>query len=499
MKGKEDTTTPKTHGTLFPIDLSNGARSYFYCDFSDLIGFGSSGDVYKGYRCSFINPKAKISSAAHINPCELNIDLNKPVAIKIYKTTQLPLYPQINHDSIAVVDVQGRVVQIMNYIDGFHIDPDRENNPELLKFTFLQTVDLAWQLVLGLDLLHSQKVTRQGLVHGDMNGFNIKIHKVSDTKTNVFYLDFDFVKPISSSIQIPQGTPEHSAIEILSGIYSEDTDFYALTPILYTIFGATNPLQKILQYRDTHPHVSNKNLIKKYSQIGFCSAGLFSHFDPKPEQTVLDLLSQFMQHMGNKEKQNRPKPNAILEFFTALRQWCLANASPLNVTNSKEQISYLMRLYIASDNEQWLYEKKLFSAFTQLPENSQTRLINLMSIKHKALLYKNLLEQSLCEELLENLKSDIYNGLIQLSKTVKKPSWISLLFTPQISAQDISWLAQCFTQHDFTSYFSRKNKITTEMIEQIKQPELRALVKIAHQSLILHQSISLLEMHSTSV
>ncbi|KTD82894.1 protein kinase domain-containing protein [Legionella waltersii] len=499
MKEKDESPIPRVQGTLFPIALNNGTTSYFFCDFSDLIGFGSSGDVYKGYQCTVINPQEKISSATLINASELNVDLNKPVAIKIYKTTQLPLYPQLNQDSIAVIDVRGRLVQIMNYIDGFHIYPNSENNPELLNFSFLQSVDLAWQLVLGLNQLHSEKVSRRGLVHGDMNGFNIKIHKVSDSKTNVFYLDFDYVKPISSSVQTPQGTPEHVAIEVLNGIYSEDTDFYALTPILYTIFGAKNPLKRITQYRDAHPHLSNKCLIREYSHIGFCSEGIFSHFEPKPEQAVLDLLSQLMFRMGNKEKQNRPKPDAILEFFTVLRQWCLAKANSIEESKSEEQSTYLVRLYIACDNEKWLHEPGMFKAFIQLPENSQTRLTSLMSLKHKALLYEKLLDQSLSNELLENFKSDIYDGLIQLSKTVKNQSWISSLFKHQISAQDISTLAQCFSHQDFTGYFSRKNKLTIDLIERIEPHELRTLVKVAFQSLIHLQSISFIEMHSTSV
>lgn len=114
------------------------------------------------------------------------------------------------------------------------------------------------------------------------------------------FLDLDYAKPIIDTPQIPQGTPEHIAIEILNGYYSESSDFFALSPLLLSLFGADNPLKKIIEFGNDNVHMKREELIRKFRDIGFCTDGLFEHFKKKPDLFICELVKNFILKMGKK-------------------------------------------------------------------------------------------------------------------------------------------------------------------------------------------------------
>lgn len=457
-------------GTLFPIKQKNREIIYFFSDFKEFLGNGEAGDVYKGYRCIPKTTKTE-PFPYRISKNELTILEDKPVAIKIYKEGKFPSDYQITNESIAVVDIEDRAVLIMEFSDGFHIEPDFKKNTELKDLTFLQAVDVAWQLVIGLNPLHYRNTKGSPVVHGDINGSNIKIKKVTEKRTDVFFLDFDYAKPILTGSQHPQGTPEFVALEILDGYYSESSDFYALAPVLLSLFGANNPLREIFNFRDTHPEMTKENLIRQYAQIGFCSDGLFSHFEPKPSLEICNLLENFIKRMGTKEKSQRPSSDAILEFFTSLRQWCLVKEDP------KLLEFYLVRLYIASNNERWLKEERYITVFSELTKNVQDRLICLMSFDHYIHFYKCLPRSDQYQDILTKLEYIIVSTLAEKSSTLKKsPSLINTLFKGEITQQEIKWLLHCFESHDRTEFFAPKNEQYRRRLEQCKQLDMAPLI-----------------------
>ncbi|KTD63906.1 protein kinase domain-containing protein [Legionella spiritensis] len=468
-KSEEDNEIDK-RGTLFSVQQKSGEITCFFSDFSQLLGTGEAGDVYKGYRCS---PKEARADHGHcrINESELTVFKDQPVAIKSYKEGKMPSAYQVARTSIATFDLEDRTVLIMEFLDGFQIAPDFTDNKEISRFTFLQTVDVAWQLVLGLNQLHYRNTSWIPVVHGDVSGSNIKIKKRTEKSIDVHFLDYDYTKPISSIPQQPQGTPEFIALEVLDGYYSEASDFYALTPVLLSLFGAKNPLQKMFDYRDAHTDMAVEDLIKRYTDIGFCSEGMFSQFKPEPPLHICKLLDNFIKKMGAKDKHSRPSPEAILEFFTSLRQWCLANEA-----GDVDTEYYLLRLGIASNNEHWLREERYLTLFAELPENMQERLIDLMSPEHYTCLYKWLsLHYQDCN-ILPRLEKIITSALMEKSTTIKTPSKLHGMFKAPVTQKEISWLLTCFANRDETGFFLPESRTCRKKLEQCKEPDLAPLI-----------------------
>ena len=378
MGDNEHGAPPTSKYTLFPVQQKDGTMCYYASDYSD--GLGNS--VYKGYLCTLNNTKIEIEEIRkrRFEKEEINIIETKPVAIKIYPQNQRPSPYQFYASQIAVVEVQSHNALIMEFIEGFHIFPDINNNPEIKLLTFSQAADIAWQLVLGLNHYHYNNLSGPSIVHGDVKGTNIKIRikeiKVNDhkkQKIDVFYLDPDYAKPIVPYLQFKQGTPEHLALEILDGLYSEESDFFALSPVLLSLFGAHNPFSGIFEFRDKHLDMKYTELVQQFQAIGFCSKGLFEHFSEKPTLLVCQLVKLFTLQMGAKLKSNRPSPDAVLEFFTALRQLSLLDELKQDTGTS------LLRLCIAAQDMNWFKDKKLQTLFIGLDENMQCRLIAIMN------------------------------------------------------------------------------------------------------------------------
>lgn len=457
---KDDKSLPYT---LFPVKQANGTISYYCSDFSEELGH----QVYKGYPCSLNQPASSGLTPTRMEKEKLAINKQEPVAIKVYDGEQKPSLYQHYASEIAVLNIEDRDVLIMDYIEGFHIAPELNDNSPIKQLTFFQAVDLAWQLILGLNHLHYNNFSGLPIVHGDITGNNVKIRNkelIIDGRTvrkmDALYLDLDFAKRITNTYQAPQGTPEHLALEVLDGIYSEASDFFALTPLLLSLFGARNPFQTIIEFRDSHVSMEKTELIKKFRDIPFCTEGLFSHFDKKPELGVLALLERFIMQMGAKESKNRPISEAILEFFTALRQLCLINPS------DQERDFYLLRLDIAAQNESWLTKPQYFQRFLNLEYNIQDRLIGLMNSSLSLLLYRRAQEHNAAPELIERLRNSLADHLSEKSRLLQPPSRLKSIFFTSVTQGDIQWLLHCYKHNEFDTFNAPANeKLKSKLVQ----------------------------------
>ena len=479
MESKVEPTSPPVW-SLFPVKHPDGTTSYYASNFSESLG----NSVFKGYPCRLISTQNSYLRPCRIKGNELQIDESHPIAIKIYDKDKHPSAFQYYASEIALLSIEDKDVLIMELIDGFHIYPHSDDNPKLKGLTFFQAVDICWQLVLELNRLHYQNRWGQGIVHGDIKGENVKIRiKEFPTqlgkqyKIDVQYLDLDYAKPISSSSQTPEGTAEHLAIELLNGLYSESSDFFALSPLLLSIFGAENPLRDILAFRNSNTHLQQDELVKALREISFNTDGFLTHFDSKPKPIIAGILEEFIVKMGGKEKRDRPTADAILEFFTALRQLCLfAESSP-----DSEQC--LLRLCVASGNESWLQERAMQNLFLNLEFSLQKRLIGLMTVKQIAPLYKIAKESEAPSSLTTELRSQAAVFLAEAGLSLKKPSFIRVMFSSALNQVDIQWLLECFEHHDMDRFNSLEHEKRRKKLEQCAEKELAPLIELIIEDL----------------
>lgn len=464
--------------TLFPVKQANGIVSYYCSDFSEELGH----QVYKGYPCTLIQPAPANLMPTSMKEEKLVINRQEPVAIKVYDGEQKPSPYQYYASEIAVLNIEDRDVLIMDYIEGFHIAPELNDNSPIKQLTFFQAVDLAWQFILGLNHLHYNNSSGVPVVHGDITGNNVKIRVQEQLidgkkihKMDALYLDLDFAKEIINTYQAPQGTNEHLALEVLDGFYSEASDFFALSPLLLSIFGANNPFRSVIEFRDTHASMERTALIKKFREIPFCTDGLFSHFEKKPEAGVLALLERFIMQMGAKERKNRPLSDAILEFFTALRQLCLTNHSDM------DRDVYLLRLEIAAQNESWLTRTQYFQRFLTLEYNIQDRLIGLMNSSISLLLYRRAQEYNASPELIERLRNSLADHLSEKSRLIQPPSRLKSIFFSSVTQGEIQWLLHCYKHNEYDTFHASANeKLKSKLVhctELSVAPFIAALVE----------------------
>ncbi|WP_131777543.1 protein kinase domain-containing protein [Legionella cherrii] len=471
--------------TLFPVTQLNGTVVYYACDFSQELGHS----VYMGHQCTLIHNEPIDFKPRRVNKEELIIDEKKPVSIKLYDDRQHPSPFQFYASQKALLNIEGRDVLIMDYIDGFHIYPDSSDNPELNQLTFFQAVDVSWQLILRLNHLHYNNTSGPPIVHGDIHGENVKIkmNAIMDAeekryKFEVSYLDLDYAKPIIRRPQIPQGTPEHIACEILQGDYSESSDFFALAPLLLSVFGAKNPLKKIIEFRNNNPHMKSDKLIRAFRELGFCSEGLFEHFDNKPSPFICELIKKFILQMGEKNKENRPSPDAVLEFFTALRQLLLLDEyDPLTADEDKGR--YLLRLCVAAKEERWLTEKKYQTLFFSLNEHLQNRLITLMNQNQCIILYKIAQEKKTPVSLVNQLRAKIAVHLKEQIDLLGTSSWPNLLFFSSITRHDLQWLLDYYEHNDAAVFYSEEYKKTRKKLACCAEKNLVPLISIVTEGI----------------
>lgn len=478
--GDKEKSSESSSCILFPVKKQNGTIDYYISDYSERLG----GSVYKGYQCT-LKMDDKSLVPRRIKKEEVIIDEARQVAIKIYNGEQQhPSLYQFYASEIAVLNIEGKDALIMDFIDGVHIYPDANENPKLRQLTFPQAADIAWQLILGLNHMHYRNTSGPSIVHGDIKGENIKIqikeiniNGIRQNKIDALYLDPDYAKPIVNYPQCSEGTLEHLAIEILDGYYSEASDFFALSPLLLSLFGALNPLRKIIEFRNGHTHMDQAELVKQYRNIDFCSEGLFECFEKKPDPFICKLIERFISQMGAKHKNDRPSPDAILEFFTALRQLTLTNS----LTEDAE--IYLLRLQIAAKDKSWLKEKKYQIIFNHLDENLQDRLIGLMDFNQRGHLYRVSQDNQASSSLVAKLRKNITAHLIKKNSTLEQPSLFSTLFRSPVTPKELSWLLHCYEHNNYTEFYSPAKEKMRNKLLHCTENSIAPLISIATEDL----------------
>lgn len=470
--GHGETDKEQASFVIFPVRQKKGNVVYYASDYSEPLG----GPVFKGYQCELSTAKPSLTPF-RVKKEEIILDRTKPVAMKFYEAGKHPSPYQFYDSEIAVLKLEDRDVLIMEFIDGFHIYPDARDNPQLKRLNFFQIVDSAWQLIQGLNQRHYNNTKGSSVVHGDIKGSNVKI-RIRETgegkpcQVDVFYLDDDYAKAIVSQPQCSQGTLEHFAIEILDGYYSESSDFFALAPLLLSLFGAYNPLQKIIAFRDSHPNMAQADLVKKYRELGLSCDGLFERFEKNPEPFICELIKNFILQMGAKHKQDRPQPEAILEFFTALRQLCLLEES------SKDRDFHILRLGIAAQDESWLTEKKYPIFLLSLESHLQDRLIALMNLDQRVRLHGLLLNAEGAFSLTDKLRKSVAVDLTQISKSIKPPSILSSFFSSPVTQKDLQWLLSCYERNDRVEFDSPANETTRKKLKDCTEKSLTSLISV---------------------
>ncbi|MDI9818038.1 MULTISPECIES: serine/threonine protein kinase [unclassified Legionella] len=484
--GNKETDNESSSYILFPVKQKDRQPIYYVSDYSEAL----ADSVYKGYRCELRNNQT-ILTPSQVKKEEVHIDSTKPVAIKFYEKGKHPSPYQFYDSEIAILNLAGQKVLIMDFIDGFHIHPDAKDNPQLRQLTFSQAVNIAWQLIIELNRRHYNNSNGPAVVHGDIKGTNLKI-RMSPTgekcKIDIFYLDGDYAKPITNRSQCAQGTLEHLAIELLDGHYSESSDFFALSPILLSLFGARNPLQEIIAFRNAHPDMDNAQLVKKYRDLGFCSEGLFEHFAKKPEPFICNLIKEFILQMGAKYKEDRPAPAAILEFFTALRQLSLIDES------AKDNEFYLLRLQVAVQNENWLTEQKYINLFLRADLALQERLMALMHRNQRLHLYTIVLDNPAASSLVNRLRKSIASDLRELTDTFQPPSLLSSLFSSPVTKKELEWLLNCYEQNNKEAFYSPTNEKMRLKLMSCKEKNTAPLIlavtaEFTHSAQLAHYKL----------
>lgn len=195
---------------IFPTKKVDGSIAYYASSYQEPIDVESR--IYKGYRCQLKDNESKLETAQALAQSDIILDKNKPVAIKFYEDeTKMAVYPQYA-PVIGTAAVEGEVCKIMELVDGFHL---LHGADDLKSLTFYQAVDIAWQCLQLLNSLHYQNTKGVSIVHGDLNGRNIKIRKIKGSEENAQYevvlIDFDNAVVISDKPKPAFGTKEHTA------------------------------------------------------------------------------------------------------------------------------------------------------------------------------------------------------------------------------------------------------------------------------------------------
>lgn len=298
---------------------------------NDIIGRGSYGNVYKGY-------------PVNIDTAEL--DKTHKLAIKIYKTTN-----DINQNEARffnsyyggcqLLKSGSDTYMVMSFLPGKNIMENTKNNKntildiEISKFTFSKRVDLIANIMMAMNIIHhNTPKTGNALVHGDINGTNIRINMDPETDAiDVYIVDFGLAdeitdEPDSVKPTIVNGTPLFMSNEIIEHeVRGVKSDIYALTPIFAAILGAKDPFtfkMKIPWYKP------------EYFKTPYDFTGMYADYVvPVLPFDVTIFVNRFLSRMQNEHIDARPDSDDCLKFFVTLNKLLL-----LHESNPDDQMIY---------------------------------------------------------------------------------------------------------------------------------------------------------------
>jgi serine/threonine protein kinase len=284
---------------------------------NDIIGRGSYGNVYKGYPVDALSGQ---------------LIKNKVLAIKIYKGSH-DLNPQearffgSYYGGCDLMKDGEDMYMVMTYLPGENIMDEINNkkswlNVEISKLQFNLRIDVICNIMMAINIIHHRTPnTGEALVHGDINGSNIKVHIDPDTnKVDVYIVDFGLAQVIEDDPKKMQatdmtGTPLFMPNEVVEHeVRGIKSDIYALTPIFASILGAENPfsMRRQLRYFD-----------REYYKTPYDFTGIFSKLDvPEYPFDIKTLIVTFLTFMQEVNPNNRPDSDDALKFFVTLNKMC---------------------------------------------------------------------------------------------------------------------------------------------------------------------------------
>tara|TARA_R110000868_G_scaffold350501_3_gene611722 strand:+ start:2003 stop:3376 length:1374 start_codon:yes stop_codon:yes gene_type:complete len=288
-----------------------------------VLGRGSYGNVYQAYP---------------VDPDTGKLIREKKLAVKIYKGTRHvkeseAIFFNSYYAGCELISTQQDMYMVMAYLPGHNLMVNTKNNSssllnvEISQFSFAKRVDLVSNIMMAINLVHHNTPnTGNALIHGDINGSNIKMHYDEATgKIDVYIVDFGLSEKIDddpNKMQVSDmdGTPLFMANEIVEhdrhGIKS---DIYALTPVFAAIFGASNVFSFKNKMRYYEP---------AYYKTPYDFSGMFLDY-PMPAYP-LDLevyIKKFLGRMQSEDFESRPDSDDTLRFFTTLNKLCITYAA----------------------------------------------------------------------------------------------------------------------------------------------------------------------------
>ena len=207
---------------------------------TDIAGRGGYGIVYKGVH-SILNMPVVIKMMRHdlaVNPDFLSSFWNEAKTIA-----------SLNHENIVkIYDIEEMfqtVFIIMEYVVG---DSLKSLIDSLKKIPPRVAVDFLIQICSGLDYAH-----QQGIIHRDINSFNIMVQRDGRLKI----LDFGLACPIGTEDHSSLGTVFYMSPEQIEGeILDQRTDIYALGITAFEMLTGKRPFPEddIGTLMDMHVH-----------------------------------------------------------------------------------------------------------------------------------------------------------------------------------------------------------------------------------------------------
>lgn len=309
---------------------------YYLMNTADLKGEGNTSKVYVSY------------------PIDENyqVDFAKPIATKIFhdKTKFQPEEVAIltrYYRTENIIEEDKRVILLTEYHQGNELISDEdEPHPGLQKLNLLQRINLIFQIILNLNLLHHNTArTGKPIIHCDLKGSNI-IVDINDDTIEAAICDFGYSLELETDdpsellhIKKLQCSPGYIPPEIFAYKRGLKSDVYSLLPLILTILGATAPFSKKQTFNNECTNIQC-GFDNNYVFDGVLSGYAIPNYIEKIKPVIIDFLNRMHANY-----QFRPDSDELLHFFTSFNNYYL---SCENQSNPQAQNILLSKMLLLS-------------------------------------------------------------------------------------------------------------------------------------------------------